>query len=278
MRIFRYHTPFVYKDYEGDCMLRTGLAAAVLGCVLYADAFHTQNVAGSYDMTGAVDAKKPLEQKIDIGFANTTGNTDTLNLNAKYALLGLTEGYAGRELKYSFDAGVYLTENDGTRDNEEYTLNAAVEQMLEDEWLLYGTIRWLRNTFRNYDSKTFVGIGVGKKLVDTPKHLFTVKLGTAYNDEVYSDEQPDQQFGSLTEYAEYRYRFSAKNEAYVQVGASENFEDFDDYEILSVLGVDVALNDTLHLVVEEEIRYDNVPPVGFEKTDTKSIVRLGYTF
>jgi putative salt-induced outer membrane protein YdiY len=259
-------------------MLRIGLAAAVLGGVLYADAFQADNVAEKYDMTGSIDAKKPLEQKIDIGFANTTGNTETLNLNAKYALLALREGYAGRELKLSFDAGVYLTENDGTRDNEEYTVKMAAEQMLYDEWLVYGTIRWLRNTFRNYDSKTFVGIGVGKKLVDTPKHLFAIKLGTAYNDEVYSDEQPDQQFGSLTEYAEYRYRFNDTNEAYVQVGASENFEDFDDYEILSVLGVDVALNDTLHLVVEEEIRYDNVPPVGFEKTDTKSIVRLGYTF
>jgi putative salt-induced outer membrane protein YdiY len=258
--------------------IRIFLASTMLAGMLCADAFHTQNVAGSYDMTGTVEAKKPLEQKIDIGFANTTGNTDTLNLNAKYALLGLTEGYAGRELKFSFDAGVYLTENDGTRDNEEYTLNAAAEQMLEDEWLLYGTIRWLRNTFRNYDSKTFVGIGVGKKLIDTPKHLFTIKFGVAYNDEVFSDGQPDRNFGSLTEYAEYRYRFSDKNEAYIQVGASENFDNFDDYEILSVLGVDVALNNTLHLVVEEEIRYDNVPPVGFKKTDTKSIVRIGYLF
>ena len=254
-------------------------AFCVLGSVLTcADAFHTDNVAGKYDMTGSVDAKKPLEQSIDIGFANTTGNTETLNLNAKYKLTSLRKGYEGRDMKLSFDAGVYLTENDGTRDNEEYTLNAAVEQTLANDWLLYGTVRWLRNPFRNYDSKTFVGIGTGKTLVDTDKHTFTLKLGVGYNDEIYSDNQPDERFGSLTEYMEYRYHLSEKNDAYVTVGASENFENFDDYEILSVIGIDVALNDTLHLVVEEEIRYDNVPPVGFEKTDTKSIVRIGYTF
>jgi len=246
--------------------------------VVFADAFHTENVAAKYDTSVSIDAPKPLAQSIDFGFANTTGNTDTFNLNAKYKLTSLRKGYKEYALKLSFDASVYVTENDGIRDNEEYTINTAVEQMFANEWLAYATVRWLRNVFRNYDSKTFVGIGVGKILIDTKKYLFKLKVGVAYNDEIYSNTQPDEQFASVTEFIEYRYHLNRKNDAYILAGASENMEDGNDYEILTVAGVDVALNETLHLVVEEEIRYDNVPPSGYEKTDTKTIVRFGYTF
>ncbi len=59
----------------------------------------------------------------------------------------------------------------------------------------------------------------------------------------------------------------------------ENFDDLGtDYEATALLGLDFTLSEAMHINIEEEFNYDNLPPAGFKKTDTKSIVRLGYKF
>ena len=251
------------------------LTATTLLC---ADEIKVDDVKSKYVNEPEIKASKELKQNINLGFANTTGNTDTLNLNAKYDLSYIMAGYRGYDLSWMFDTSVYLTQNDGETDNEEYTANLALEQTLSDNWLAYLSVRWLRNTFRNFDSKTFVGAGAGKELFNDGKQRFEVKLGAAYNFEQYSNDQPDHDFASLTEYLEYNNQLNKTSLFYLKVGASENFEDFEDYEILSVIGFTFAVAERLSITLEGEVRYDNIPPVGFDKTDTKSIVRLGYSF
>jgi len=254
------------------------LCSAVSGALVYADEIKVEDVKSKYDNAPAIEASKELKQNINLGFANTTGNTDTLNLNAKYDMSYTMPGYAGYDLAWAFDASVYITENDGEKDNEEYTANLSLEQMLPNEWLGYFTLRWLRNEFRNFDSKIFVGAGMGKELYNDGKHRFEMKLGVAYNLEQYTNGQEDHDFASLTEYMEYTNQLNKTSQLYVKVGASENFDDFDDYEILSVVGLTFAVAEQLSVTLEGEIRYDNLPPVGFDKTDTKTIVRIGYSF
>jgi len=59
----------------------------------------------------------------------------------------------------------------------------------------------------------------------------------------------------------------------------ENFDDMGkDYEATLLLGLNFVLSENMHFTLEEELNYDNLPPIGFDKTDTKSIVRLGYKF
>ena len=66
---------------------------------------------------------------------------------------------------------------------------------------------------------------------------------------------------------------------YIKLGMSENFDDFsNDYEGVGVFGFNFAVAESLSLTLEEEVRYDKLPPVGFKKTDTKTIVRVGYNF
>ncbi len=259
--------------------VKVSTAIAVATTVAMADlAVKTDDVAAKYAQKVEVKSVEGWRQHADLGFANTTGNTKTLNLAASYDATYGTKGYADLPLRLAFDAGIYLTENDGTRDNEEYTADIALEQELYNKWSAYATLRWLRNTFRNFDSKTFLGAGVGKTLFDDGKQHFEIKIGAAYNWESYSNAQPDHNFGSFTQYAEYDNRFNALGEFYLKAGASENFDDFSDYEVTGVTGVRFKINDTFDLAVEAEVRYDHIPPVGFKTTDTKTIVKLGYGF
>ncbi len=238
------------------------------------------DVEAKYSNKQSVKASQELKQNISLGLANTTGNTKTFNLNGKYLATFTTEGYAGNPLKVAFDAGFFYDKNNGVLSNEEYTANLGLEQYVMDGWLGYAGINWLRNPdFRNYNNKFAIGIGVGKELYNDGQHSFKVKLGTAYNIEDYADATPNKKFGSLNEYLEYNNQLNKVSSLVVKVGAQENFKDFsNDYEITALAGFNFAIADNLSLSIDEEIAYDNLPPVGFKKTDTKSIVRVGYNF
>ncbi len=261
-------------------IIQTSLAIGLaLVTVSTADELKVTDVEAQYAAKSDINASKELKQSINFGLANTTGNTKTLNLNGKYDASFTTVGYANEALKVAFDASAYMTKNDGIKDNEEYTANVGLEQYITDGWLGYAAVNWLRNTFQNYDNKIAIGIGLGKEVYNDGQHSLKLKLGTAYNYQDFSDAQATRKFGSLNEYAEYNNQLNDVSKLYVKVGAMENFKDFsNDYEVAGVIGFNFAVAQSISVSLEEEIRYDNFPATGFKKTDTKSIVRVGYNF
>lgn len=233
------------------------------------------------EVPGSVDVSKVkpgAQHNINFGFANTTGNTQTLNLNGKYNLLYGTTGYNAQQLNILFDLSAFVTETNGSRDNEEYVANLHLEQYVVKKWLLYIEANWLRNVFSNYDNKYMFGAGVGNDIFNDGKQMLALKLGVAYNIEQYSNAQAERKFGSLTQYIEYNNQLNAVSSLYIKFGASENFSDFGDSYLIATAGFKFGIAENLSLSIEEEIRYDSLPPIGFKDTDTKSIIRVGYHF
>lgn len=67
------------------------------------------------------------------------------------------------------------------------------------------------------------------------------------------------------------------------IGAGMGRELFDDGQHslkakITVVGLNFVVAENINVIIEEEIRFDNFPPTGFDKTDTKSIVHAGYNF
>lgn len=254
------------------------LATCLCTSVLMADDIKVADVEAQYTTKTDIKASDKLQQTINFGFANTTGNTETLNLNGKYTLAFSTVGYDAQKLSIAFDTSAFVTKNSDVTDNEEYTVNLGLEQNIAGAWLGYASAHWLRNTFRNFDNKIILGAGVGKELYNDGQHSFKMKVGIAYNIEQYSNNQPDHKYTSLTEYLEYNNQMNKTSLLFVKIGASENFDDFGDYEVLAVAGFSFAVAESLSVNIEEEVRYDKIAPIGFKSTDTKSIVRVGYNF
>lgn len=231
-----------------------------------------------------VKASNDLAQSINLGFSNTTGNTETMNLNAKYEASFTTTGYQEQALKVAFDTSAYLTENNDVKSNEEFLANLSLEQMVSDSWLGYASVNWLKNEFLNYDNKFSIGVGVGKEIFNDGQHSLKVKLGAAYNIEKYTSNvlidgvsQNDNSFASLNEYLEYNNKLNAVSSLYLKVGAMQNMDDTKDYEVMGVLGVKFIVAENINVSIEEEVRYD-AKPASAEKTDTKTIIRVGYNF
>lgn len=258
------------------------LGATALCGVVFADAPvmpTVTDVEAKYTNNVNPQATNNFQQSIDVGFANTTGNTKTTNLNARYGATYTTLGWRNQALKWAFDASMFLTRDNDATTNEEYVAMLGAQQDIADGWYGYGAINWLQNEFRNYDNKWSFGAGVGKVLFDDGKHSLSAKFGGAYNIEDYANAQEDEKFWSLNQYLEYNNKLTTTSNLYVKLGAMENLDNFSkDYEMLGVVGVDVALGEALYLKVEQEVAYDALPPIGFDKTDTKTIVSLGYKF
>ena len=111
------------------------------------------------------------------------------------------------------------------------------------------------------------------------KSSFTVKLGTSYNVEDYANTQETKKFGALNEYIAYTNKINKVSKLYLKMGAMQNFDDMSkDYEVIGVAGLNLTVAENINLTLEGEVDYDNTPAIGFEKSDTKTIMRLGYNF
>lgn len=255
------------------------LSTLLLSSVAVADEVELSDVESEFSTYKEVKATKELKQSINIGFSSLTGNTETMNLNGKYMMAVLKSGYNNKPLKIMFDASAFVTENDDVKDNEEYSANLVLEQNIVDKWLTYGSISWLRNEFKNYDNKSSFGAGIGNEFYNDGLHVFKARVGFAYNFQQHTNTQPDEEFFSFNQYLEYTNQLNKISDLYVKLGALENFENFsNDYEVLFVTGLNFAVATDISVVLEYEVNYDNLPPIGFEKTDTKTIVRVGYNF
>ena len=233
-----------------------------------------------YPNFSTIESTDEVLQNFNVGFSNTSGNTNNLDVNAKYDFSFSTISYEKKLVKILFDSSLFFTKVDSQKSNEEYLVNLAIEQDLGKQWHSYFAFNWLRNPeFKNYDHKTSFGIGLGKDLFFDGTQSFTVKLGTANTSEEYANAQVSENFNSLNEYIEYRNQLNKSSKLYFKTGALQHFQGLeDDYEILAILGVNFTVGEEIHLTIEQEVAYDNLPPIGFKKTDTKSIVRLGYKF
>ena len=220
-----------------------------------------------------------LKQNINLGFVNTSGNTETLNLNAKYDANIITTGYNNQELKTLFDASAFTSENNKVQDNEEYKANLGLEQAIGDGWLGYASVNWLKNKFLDLDHKASFGVGAGKELYKNGPHLLTAKLGLAHNLERYRSNQPNRDFTSLNEYVEYNNQLNKVSNFFLKASASENVDDFsNDFEVLGTIGVNFAVAERVNVTLSEEVRYDKVHAPGIKRKDTKSVVTVGYHF
>jgi putative salt-induced outer membrane protein YdiY len=256
------------------------LTIILLSSLSLAEEITLTDVKAKYSNNNKIEASKELKQSLKLGFSSTTGNTKTLNINGKYSFSFATEGYAENLLKVGFDTSAFFTETNKVKSNEEYLANIGFEQDIDSIWLGYMGIKWLKNPdFKNYNNKVSLNLGLGKELFNDGKQLLIAKVGIAYNLEDYANTQESERFGSLNEFLEYKNQLNKISNLYLKAGAMQNFDDMKkDYEGVGVLGVKFAVGENINLSIEEELSYDNLPPEGFKKIDTKSIIRLGYNF
>ena len=217
----------------------------------------------------------------DLGYVNTSGNTEVQTLNFTDQLVLNTSPV--NKVTQSFSV-VY-----GTNQNKVQTSlwNAGVkdEYALNPHIGVFGLWNWDRNTFAGIDYRFEEGAGMAFIPFNTPHNRLEFDVGISYF-EVHSTftDTLGMLRDSSDHYAAVRpsvvYRHTIVKDTYLQQSV-EGIPDLQvsaDYRVNAETDVVAPLSKHIAVKLGYTIRYANLPPPGFKTTDRLFTSDLQFTF
>jgi putative salt-induced outer membrane protein len=218
---------------------------------------------------------KPIwDLKLGLSYLATTGNTDTSSA-------GIDANYRQAWGPWSLEgaaAAVQATRND-EETAENYHIQLRSQRKVADTLQLTAGLKGERNRFAGIDYRTILDTSLRWSLLDSPLLKVHTLSGLSWTREEPRGERPfDDSFGALVQINGLA-KLSPTAEFNSQITTYPDLENTGDYRINGHLGIQAALNAHLALRLGYELRYDNEPVRGFERTDTTStaslVVQLG---
>lgn len=201
--------------------------------------------------------------------SNTDGNTETTDLGVR-ADLNKKEG----DWAYGVDASVDYGETDDVETRNRWALGANVDRFINERLFAFGIATYEEDEFSGFDSRGFVGAGLGYVVIDREATSWTVRGGPGVTFEEVEDGDSETGFGALAR-SEFKHAFN------------DNVSLFNDTEItygdvstlvVNSIGLTASISSALAARVGYEVRYQTDPPAGFDDTDTITTVSLVYGF
>ena len=208
--------------------------------------------------------EKRWSDEAELSFVDTGGNSDVVSLSAKNLLkYKFTNKLAG-----SWKVGTLYGESDGEKNAERYFTELRLDYAFTNRLYTFGIGGWLKDEFAGFDTRYYVGPGIGYKFLAGPKHLLVGEAGANYAREEYTDNT-DQDYLEGRVFGKYEYAFTEKNRFSQSLEFLYNFDDSDNYKVNSVTALISALNSHLALKASYEVQYNNQPvPETLKETDT----------
>ncbi len=198
----------------------------------------------------------------DIGYVNTTGNTNVSTLNATDQFMLRTA--ADNQILQTFGL-VYGTQNNRVQTSiwnaslkDEYTFTPHIG--------LYALGAFDRNTFAGIDRRFEEGAGVAFIPLDSVPNNLEIDAGFSFVEQTATIDSSDSHAAARAAIT-YRHTFVANTYVQELVEGIENLKTSDDYRINSQTDVVAPLSKHLAIKVGYAIHYSNLPPTGFKTTD-----------
>ena len=204
----------------------------------------------------------------------TTGNTETTDLGVGIDL-GRELGLWAVGLKASADYG----ETDGAETKNRVFLGANLDRQINDRLFGFGLVSYEADEFSGFDSRAFMGGGLGYDVLVGEQTQWTVRGGPGLKiDEIEATPtapaSTEESFGATAQ-SNFAHAFnenlSFSNDTTVLYAETST-------QIGNIAAITATLTDTLSARVSFEVRHDTDPVPGFESTDTISRVSLVYGF
>lgn len=200
----------------------------------------------------------------------TSGNTDTASLGIG-TTLGYYDGVNGYDLSVSYTYG----ETDGSTDANRLLYGAKYTRDFGPRWFGYASLQGSNDPeSTSFTRDTFLGIGVGYKVIERADLQWNVSAGPGYRwaDQVGGTEIKEEAI-SLT--SNYTARLSST--VYGTLDTSVIWSESDTV-IYNDAGINVSLNERLALRTSLVSEYHTDPGPGAESLDNALGVSLVYSF
>lgn len=249
------------------------LAVALAACAVLASSVHAWAQAPA--PPAAAPAEPPVwAGSVGVGLALTKGNSDTSNFN-----VNLKATYDPANPNKIIADGLYLrgSSEDVVLINRA-TVNVRDEFSLSSRVLLFGQVRYLRDTFKEIEYLVAPGAGVGYKLLRNDRTNLEVDAGVGLVSE------RDTGLGTTTTGAvivgqTLSHKLSGSSTITENFSGLWKTSDFDDALYSFGAGITAAITRRSQLKVELLETYKNLPPVPtIDKQDVALVTSLVYSF
>jgi putative salt-induced outer membrane protein len=213
----------------------------------------------------------PWEGSGELGFVNTTGNTETVALNFKLNFIR-----TGERWRHRFTGTALNTSEDGIDDNERYTAEVQSDRKLSEKSWLFGAFRWDADKFGSYDPSVSLTAGYGRQLMKSEKHEMKGEIGAGYRKltETVTDFSSSEAIARFLLDDSWQMFKSTKwtNRLLVETGSSNTFTQFN-------TALAVSMTDKFAIKLGFEARNNSqIPPGDSEHTDTVTSANIVYNF
>jgi len=238
-------------------------------------------LAGMLFLASSVDAQDGTEEERklgwtgtgEFGFVNTTGNTESVAMNAKLNFILTRERW-----RHRFSGTALVKSEDGIKDNERYTMEVQSDRKLSEKSWLFGAFRWDADKFGSYDPQASLSVGYGHQLMKSEKHELRGEIGAGYRklEERVSGKSSSEAIARFLLDDSWQVFQSTlwTNRLLVEAGSSNTFTQFN-------TGLAVSMTDRFALKLGFEVRHNTDVPTTIEdseNTDTVTSANLVYNF
>jgi putative salt-induced outer membrane protein len=217
-------------------------------------------------------ASDKLNQKIEIGYFGTTGNTNIKSLTAGYKF-----NYAySKEIQINLFSDIYYSTRDGETSAQRYRTKLDTYYKKRN-FYYYLQLAFLRNTFEGYNQQYNINPGVGITAYENKKNKLDILFGYLYRIDNYTNKE-SKTFNYAKGDIKYIYKLAKKNSLNTEIDYIYNIENSNDFETSLLSELKLWVIDSVYFKFSFELKYDNLPPYQKERVDTTTKISIVYDF
>ena len=213
----------------------------------------------------------------------TTGNTETTDIG-----LGVDVARTFIVWTVCVQATADYGETDGDDTKNRIFLGTNLDRQINDRLFGFGQLTYERDEFSGFDSRAFIGGGLGYEVLTGDVTTWTVRGGpglkideieavldtTTVPATILSPATTEESFGATAQ-SNFAHQFN-DNVAFTNDSTAVYADT--STQLGNIAAITATLTNTLSARVSFEVRHDTDPVDGFEATDTISRVSLVYGF
>ena len=219
-------------------------------------------ITAAAPLSAQAPAQDTTKLTFGLGLVTTAGNTSVTTFN-----FGNSFAYIAHPWVLSEAASMIYGSTHDTVNNDQYHLLLRVDHGLHDGLSAYLYGAFDRDRFAGVVSRFQEAAGIAWKAVEQPADLLTLEAGASEN------QQRDVGSGTTASFAAARaavtYKHMLNKTAYAQEAAEilPDLQHSKNLRINSATDLVAPLSTVFSIKVGYVIRFDNLPPPGFKKTD-----------
>lgn len=211
----------------------------------------------------AEEAKKPWSNLTDASVVTTNGNSKTTTIAAKN-----TFTYNWTRQILELVAGGLGSQERGSTTAEQYMASQKYTYKFTEENYAYERFAWDSNRFSGYYNRYDGSIGLGRYLLDLPRHQWTLEAGGGYAKE-QRVTQPNIDNATGRGYTKYIWKITETSAFSQDVEYLHNFDDSDAYRLNTETALTAAVSSHVSLKTAFAWNRVAIPAPGAVKDDTR---------